>query len=244
MSEESTTRARVVLIATTDDGDDVFFDARTRSTAESPSNPPPGRDVIKDPKAFARALKRICNTMDTLTFRTEGGLRMMIRHSVDLDDDDDPPKALAFDVSFVVDSDDTATARCLKNEVDLETDDAGEVYVVDDFVLDETDEVDLREAVEAINELNSWTPCPCGDYLIKDGYKNPEAKMCYFCEMTSTDVPEDDDDHMCPICHEHGLDRWMVATTCCNQRMHKRCKAKCVDAARGRPTCPMCRAAW
>ena len=134
--------------------------------------------------------------------------------------------------------DSAAIVKSIKNEIDIMEDESGCV-VIEEYSFEENDLEGLQTAVDFLNAVEHWTVCPCGEYLIKDALA-PGADMCYYCDMTT---PEGGETVFCPICHESGNVRWMVATACCKQRMHRKCREACIRHD-DPPRCPMCRSSW
>jgi hypothetical protein len=206
------------------------------STGRSPAPPAPPQ-FIRKPGSLLATLRRMRTCNDNVAYRTTGGLRVMIRNDPDSDSEED----LSFDVSIVTEDETPAIVKSIKNEIDIMEDDAG-CIVIEEYSFSDTDADSLQSAVDFLNAVDLWTVCPCGEYLIKDKIHNPALEMCYYCELTNNG---DLEDVFCPICHENGASRWMVTTSCCNQKMHKKCKETCIatDVLRD-PRCPMCRTSW
>ena len=195
---------------------------------------PPEKRLIHDPAALLRTVLRLREANDNVTFRTEGGLRVMLRNEPDMGSS---TSLVAFDVSVVTEDEDASIVTAINNEIDIMEDDSGCV-VIEEYSFLVSDAEGLQAAVTFLNDVNLWTVCACGDYLIKD---HP-ATLCYYCDMTHAGGAAD---VFCPICHEQGYPRWMVTTACCAQQMHKKCKAACQAASSASSgTCPMCRKAW
>jgi hypothetical protein len=191
---------------------------------------------INDPGALLKTLKRLGHANDNVTYRTSGGLRIMIRN----DPDDTDERTITFDVSVVIDDEPPSVEKAFRNEIDIMDDESG-CIIIEEYAFAVDDTESLHNVVTFLNALNLWMICPCGDYLIKD---TPEV-MCYYCEMTK--CLDEKEDVFCPICHESGHPRWMTTTTCCGQFMHKKCKETCISSAELRlqdVQCPMCRAPW
>ena len=203
------------------------------STARSaePAPPPP---MISKPEALLRTLKRMRASNDNVAYRTSGGLRIMVRNDPESEDEG----YLTFDVSVVTEDESEAIVKSIKNEIDIMEDESGCV-VIEEYSFEENDLEGLQTAVDFLNAVEHWTVCPCGEYLIKDALA-PGADMCYYCDMTT---PEGGETVFCPICHESGNVRWMVATACCKQRMHRKCREACIRHD-DPPRCPMCRSSW
>lgn len=192
---------------------------------------------ITNEDALLKTLVRLRAANDNVTYRTSGGLRVMIRN----DPDDPLSEDIAFDVSIIIEDEPPAVEKSLRNEIDISEDESG-CIVVDEYSFAKSDTEALKTAMDFLNQVDHWTPCPCGCYLIKDA-----ATMCYYCEMTAEPPGNADDDIFCPICHESGHPRWMIHTTCCKQKMHRKCKETCIASAALRlqdAQCPMCRASW
>ena len=192
------------------------------------------KKFVSDPEALLRTLQRLVNANDNVTYRTSGGLRVMIRNDPNDDQDD-----ISFDVSVVIEDEPPAVEKALKNEIDIMEDDSG-CIVIEEYSFMREDAETLKNVVDFLNAVDAWCVCPCGEFLVKDG-----CTMCYYCEMTAEKT--DTDDVFCPICHESGHPRWMVNTACCKQLMHRKCKDTCVSSAALRlqaAQCPMCRASW
>jgi hypothetical protein len=199
---------------------------------------PPKKKFINDPEALLKTLKRLRKANDNVTYRTSGGLRIMLRNEPD---DDDGPGNISFDVSVVIEDELPSVEKAFRNEIDIMDDESG-CIVIEEYSFAPDDVDSLQEAVNFLNQVDLWTICPCGEYLIKDA---PEG-MCYYCEMMTCPNKEDPD-VFCPICHESGHPRWMITTTCCKQKMHRKCKETCVSSSEMRlqdAQCPMCRAPW
>ena len=200
---------------------------------------PPLKKFISDPAALLKTVKRLSKANDNVTYRTSGGLRIMLRNEPD---DEDGPDTIAFDVSVVIEDESPSVEKAFRNEIDIMDDESG-CIVIEEYSFAPDDTESLQQAVDFLNQVDLWTVCPCGEYLIKDA---PEV-MCYYCEMTVYSDDKEDPDIFCPICHESGHQRWMTTTPCCKQKMHKKCKATCVSSAELRlqeAQCPMCRAPW
>ena len=204
-------------------------ESTARSTAPAP--PPP---MISKPEALLRTLKRMRASNDNVAYRTSGGLRIMVRNDPESEDEG----YLTFDVSVVTEDESEAIVKSIKNEIDIMEDESGCV-VIEEYSFEENDLEGLQTAVDFLNAVEHWTVCPCGEYLIKDALA-PGADMCYYCDMTT---PEGGETVFCPICHESGNVRWMVATACCKQRMHRKCREACIRHD-DPPRCPMCRSSW
>ena len=193
--------------------------------------------LISKPEALLHTLKRMRRCNDNVAFRTRGGLRVMVRN----DPEDAEKNYLTFDVSVITEDEAPSTVTAIKNEIDIMEEESGCV-VIEEYSFAEDDAEGLQTAVDFLNDVDRWTVCPCGEFLIKDA----PADMCYYCEMTAEDGGET---LFCPICHETGHVRWMVATSCCKQRLHRKCKETCVATESLRsdndvPRCPMCRSSW
>lgn len=205
---------------------------------EAPQSPPdpPANKFISDPKAFLRMLQRLMASNDNVAYRTSGGLRIMLRNEPNDDQDD-----ISFDVSVVIEDEPPAIERAMKNEIDIMEDESGCLVIEEySFMLEDTET--LNNVVEFLNAVDLWCVCPCGEYLIKDN-----GKMCYYCEMTAEKPDPTQEDIFCPICHESGHARWMMNTSCCKQKMHRKCRETCIASAGLRlqdAQCPMCRASW
>ncbi len=201
----------------------------------SPSDHESKNGPIFHAGSLLTALKRLCAANDNMTYRTSGGLRVMIRHEPDEEEE------ISFDVSIVIEEEHPSIEKALKNEIDIVEDESG-CIVIEDYAFESTDTEALKGAMDFLNAVDLWTVCPCGEYLIKDKNVTHDASMCYYCEMTHDGQHED---IFCPICHESGNQRWMITTPCCTQKMHKKCKEACItsDGLRDIPSrCPMCRA--
>lgn len=212
------------------------------STTASGAGPGPGSKprFITDPMALLKLVKRLRDANDNLAYRTSGGLRIMIRN----DPDDAGPGEVAFDVSVVIDDESPEIVKAIQNEIDIMEDDSG-CIVIEDYAFSETDGESLKSAVKFLNSVDTWTVCPCGEYLIKDAFENAEATMCYYCECTRE--AHETLEHFCPICHDIGCARWMITVPCCNQKMHRKCQQACIVSASIRHVenkCPMCCQAW
>jgi len=210
------------------------------STATSPL-PMKKPGFITQASALLTTLKRMKEANDNVAFRTTGGLRIMLRNDPDSEDESDD---IAFDVSVVIGEDENPSiVKAIKNEIDIMEDEAGMV-VIEDYAFSETDNESLKNCMDFLNAVDLWTVCPCGEYLIKDKHENQGVTMCYYCEMTANG---DGSSIFCPICHESGSARWMIGTTCCKQKMHKKCKEACIASDGIRlvdSRCPMCREPW
>ena len=196
--------------------------------------------LIADPAAFSNVLRRLRTSNDSVAFRTPGGLRLAIRNDPD---DEGRENWFTFDVCVVVSEDEKpSVTNAVKNEIDIMDDDEVSGFaIIDQYEFREDDAESLEAAKEFVNTAAAWTVCQCGDYLIKD-----RGAMCYYCEMTAR-RDEDVDKEFCPICHEHGYARWMVVTSCCKQKLHKKCKEACIvsnDLRELESRCPMCRELW
>lgn len=196
--------------------------------------------LVNNPSALLALLTRLKTANDNVAFRTTGGLRVMVRNDPEADADD-----FMFDVSVVVEDELPCIVKAIKNEIDIMEDDAG-VIVVEEYTFGRSDGESLKGAMDFLNVVNMWTVCPCGEYLVKDKYHDPESNMCYYCELTRGTAAEGQ--VYCPICMTDGYERWMVATECCKQKMHKRCRENCITTSHLRnsdsPKCPLCRAGW
>lgn len=214
------------------------------TTAESTTMPPPsssGTRLVNNPSALLALLSRLKASNDNVAFRTSGGLRVMIRNDPDSDVED-----LMFDVSVIIEDESPSIVKAVKNEVDIMEDDAG-VIILEEYSFPKSDGDALKGAMDFLNALDAWTVCPCGEYLVKDKYLDANAaSMCYYCELTRGPTANDDDVY-CPICMNDGCERWMVATECCKQKMHRRCREECIATSHLRnntPECPLCRSLW
>lgn len=194
--------------------------------------------LIVDPASFLAMLRRVRDNDDAFTFRSSGGLRIVIRNSGDLDDDDMTEDWLAFELGVVVNDDERAgVLKAMKNEFG---DDLDGVIVFKEFEFDVADDENLMDAMKYLNRMDGWTVCPCSEHVIKD-----LEPACYYCQMTHRQG--ETENIFCPICHEEGRSRWMVTTACCNQKLHKKCKESCIISANLRnleSKCPMCREPW
>ena len=209
----------------------VSTQASTSTSAET-SVVSKKRAFITRPEALLAVAKRLRVSNDNLAYRTSGGLRIMLRNDPDPDVDHEDANVLAFDVSVITDNESSAIIRSIKNEVDIMEDESGCV-VIEEYEFGESDDDALKSAMDFLNEVDQWTVCACGEYLIKDF----PATECYLCELTHAGDPTD---IFCPICHEPGRARWMTTTTCCAQQLHAKCKTACKEAS-GTTGCPMCR---
>lgn len=195
------------------------------------------RTLVHSSEDLLAVLKRLKAANDNVTYRTAGGLRVMIRNDpVDSEPGQPESAYINFDVSVVTEDELPAIVKAINNEIDIVMDDSGCV-VIEEYSFADTDAEGLKEAMDFLNDIEQWTVCQCGEYLIKD-----QGAMCYYCHLT-TDPADKGEDVFCPICHEETRPRWTVATPCCKAKMHRKCKEACIAAAAS-PTCPMCRKAW
>lgn len=203
---------------------------------ETPVPPLEKKKFISDSAALLKTLKRLGAANDNVTYRTFGGLRIMLRN----EPDDDDPNNIAFDVSVVIEDEPPSIEKAFRNEIDIMEDESG-CIVIEEYSFAPDDADSLQQVMDFLNQVDLWIICPCGEYLIKDA---PET-MCYYCEMTC--LGEKEEDIFCPICHEIGHPRWMTTVSCCSQKMHKKCKDTCISSSELRlqeARCPMCRAPW
>ena len=212
-------------------------------SATSAPAPPLAKKFISDSAALLRTLKRLRSANDNVAYRTSGGLRIMIRNDPDSETDVNKTE-IAFDVSVVIEDEPEEIVKAIKNEIDIMEDDSG-CIVIEDYSFQETDAEALKSAVDFLNAVDSWTVCPCGEFLIKDAHvdtvpSKAAVSMCYYCECTreSTDTL----DVQCPICHDHGSTRWMVKLPCCGQWMHRKCQQSALRLVENK--CPLCCRSW
>lgn len=198
--------------------------------------------------AFISALQRICSSKDAIAFRSPAGLRIMLRYDLtsELIQESEEKNILSFDLSILLEGETDYIKRIIQNEVDLMME-SGEVEncVVEEFDLCPTNEKDVEEVINLVNRVYTWSICPCGEYLIKDG-----SHMCVYCQMTQP--PEDSiDTFFCPICHDETRVRWSVHLPCCKQRIHRSCKVRYEQQQQQEEEhdgqnvkCPMCRSVY
>ena len=196
--------------------------------------------LVTDAQALLRVLKRVRASHDSLAFRSTGGLRLAIR---DTAEDELREKWLTFDVCIVVaDDEKPSISAAVKNELDvLEDEELAGFAIIEQYEFRDDDAESLNAVMEFLNTAALWTVCQCGEYLIKDRHA-----MCYYCELTARQG-DDAENVFCPICHETGYPRWMVTTSCCKQKLHKKCKEACIvsdDLRDVESRCPMCRETW
>jgi hypothetical protein len=227
---EAAVAAAAVAVSTQASTSTSTENAQTSSSNEEVSKK---RAFITRPEALLAVAKRLRVSNDNLAYRTSGGLRIMLRNDPDPDVDHDDINVVAFDVSVITDNESSAIVRSIKNEVDIMEDESGCV-VIEEYEFGESDDDALKSAMDFLNEVDQWTVCACGEYLIKDF----PATECYLCELTHAGDPTD---IFCPICHEPGRARWMTTTTCCAQQLHTKCKTLCRESST--TGCPMCRSA-
>lgn len=182
---------------------------------------------IEESESLRTALIRLCAAEDTLLFRTPEKILCMIRTATD----GMKPDELNFDICIVSESEPSYITTCLKNDSDAVSSEVGDFYVIEEFICQPDDIETIDAARRKLNEMYTWSVCPCCSYFIKD-----KKSTCIMCEMTrSKDQSQDD---FCVICHEHGHDRWMATTPCCKQRMHTMCLNQWQQKSE---TCAYCR---
>lgn len=181
---------------------------------------------IQDVQSLKKALVRLCALEDTLLFRTPKDVLMMIRTATD----GGKPEELNFDISIVTESEPRHMTTCMKNESEAVPSEAGDFYIIEEYMCMPDDLDTIESARQKLNEMYTWSVCPCSSYMIKDG-----QALCYMCDMTYTSETSTE---FCVICHEHGHERWTLTTTCCKQKMHKMCYSLWENKSE---TCAYCR---
>ena len=164
-------------------------------------------------------------------------VRVMLRN--DPSDEAGPDvEEYSFDVSLVIDGDDTDMCVPMRNDVDLICEDDC-TWIVDTFTLSKkARKFEIQEVVGKINDILTWTVCHCGEYLIKDG-----CPTCISCLLTNSKENVETLD-FCAICQESTPRMLMSDQPCCHQKLHPMClkiwvdTCSTADISKG---CPLCR---
>ena len=143
-----------------------------------------------------------------------------------------------FDVSLVIDEDDTDMCVPMRNDVDLMCEDDC-IWIVDNFTLSKkATKFEIQEVVGRINDILTWTVCHCREYLIKDG-----CPTCISCLLTNSRENIETLD-FCAICQESTPRMLMSDQPCCHQKLHPTCLKVWVDTCSTADIskgCPLCR---
>lgn len=184
--------------------------------------------AVFDDDSFKRVITRLCRTQDTLSLSNPAGIRLLVRYN-----ESDETTDCAFDVCVFADDESHGhVRRAIENDMSVIDDDTEGIFVIDEFVLDETwsPSERFRDAIELVRSLWMWRVCPCGNYFVKDS--DAKYVVCLRCDLLSGDTQTNA--YTCLLCCQPFDSPAAATLNCCGKVIDRKCFLRCT-------ACPFCR---